>query len=285
MSISIEGSVGKLGRNSADDVVKVQQLLAQQGMPVGRADGLCGPRTISSITTFQAGFLHRPDGLVSPGGRTWQRLTMVGFRPASTSRVAPKVVSPQEIRTTIPAEAGTSLTRLVPRSTLGQLNSGLSPVSNSYMIQKLGNPRDSFSSNCQPVTNEKLKKKIKTGSVGPFRVTGLAAAVDSLAKIMTDIAKKQPEVYAVLGSAGMMCCRYVRGSTRSISNHSWGTAIDLTLNRVLDKRGDGMVQYGLTVIAPIFNEHGWYWGAAYKTEDAMHFEVGRALLDKFVVSI
>jgi len=82
-----------------------------------------------------------------------------------------------------------------------------------------------------------------------------------------------------------LCCRYVRGSTSSISNHSWGTAIDLTLNNVLDKRGDGMVQYGLTVIAPIFNEHRWYWGAAFKTEDAMHFEVGRALLEQFVLDI
>ena len=285
MNVTIEEPVGKRGRNRVDDVVKVQQLLAQQGMPVGRADGQCGPRTIASITTFQAGFLHHPDGLVEPGGRTLQRLNVVGFRPANTSRVAPGVVSPPDIRKAVPAEAGTSVTRLVQRSTLGPLNSGLVAVGNSYMLKRLGKPRESFSGNCQPVTNEKLKKHIKTGSTGPFKVTGLAPAVDSLSKIMTDIAKKQPDVYAVLGSAGMLCCRYVRGSTSSISNHSWGTAIDLTLNNVLDKRGDGMVQYGLTVIAPIFNEYGWYWGAAFKTEDAMHFEVGRALLDQFVLDI
>jgi D-alanyl-D-alanine dipeptidase len=51
---------------------------------------------------------------------------------------------------------------------------------------------------------------------------------------MADIAKEQPAVYAGLGSAGMLCCRLVRGSTTAISNHSWGTAIDLTLNGVLD---------------------------------------------------
>lgn len=285
MQITLEASVGKLGSNRVDDVVKVQQLLAQQGMPVGRADGKCGPKTIASIITFQAGFLHRPDGLVEPGGRTLKRLSMVGFRPESSSRVAPGIVSPPDIRKAAPAEAGTSVTRLVARSTLGPLNSGLVAVSNSYMLKSLGKPRESFDSNCQPVTNEKLKKHMKTASTGPFKVTGLAPAVDSLSKIMTDIAKRQPDVYAVLGSAGMLCCRYVRGSTSSISNHSWGTAIDLTLNNVLDKRGDGMVQYGLTVIAPIFNEHGWYWGAAFKTEDAMHFEVGRALLEQFVLDI
>jgi len=285
VQITIEASVGKLGSNRVDDVVKVQHLLAQQGMPVGRADGKCGPRTIAAITTFQAGFLHRPDGLVEPGGKTLKRLSMVGFRPAASGPVAAAVVSPQEIRKEVAADAGTSLTRRVARSSLGLLNSGLTAVSNSYMLKHLGKPRESFSSNCQPVTNQELKKHIKTASVGPFRVTGLSPAVDSLGRIMADIAKKQPDVYALLGTAGMLCCRYVRGSTTSISNHSWGTAVDLTLNKVLDKRGDGMVQYGLTVIAPIFNEHGWYWGAGFHTEDAMHFEVGRALLDQFVPDI
>jgi D-alanyl-D-alanine dipeptidase len=50
----------------------------------------------------------------------------------------------------------------------------------------------------------------------------------------------------------MLCARFVRGSTTTISNHSWGTAIDLTLDGVLDRRGDGRVQVGLTRIAPIF---------------------------------
>jgi hypothetical protein len=71
----------------------------------------------------------------------------------------------------------------------------------------------------------------------------------------------------------------VRGSTSSISNHSWGTAIDLTVNKLLDQRGDGKVQYALAVIAPIFNRHGWYWGAAFRTEDAMHFEASKSLID------
>jgi hypothetical protein len=61
---------------------------------------------------------------------------------------------------------------------------------------------------------------------------------------------------------------------RHVSNHSWGTAIDLTLQGKLDQRGDNRVQVGLARIAPIFNHHGWFWGADFSTEDAMHFEVG-----------
>lgn len=53
----------------------------------------------------------------------------------------------------------------------------------------------------------------------------------------------------------------------------WGTAIDLKLDGKLDVRGNNKVHYGLSLIAPIFNKHGWFWGAAYRTEDAMHFEV------------
>ena len=175
-----------------------------------------------------------------------------------------------------------SLTSVVPRSTLGPLNSGLKALSNTYMLEHLGKPRETFSTDCKPVTNATLKKNIKTASVGPFSVTGLAPAVDSLRLVMADIKTAHPEVYKALGSAGMLCCRYVRGSTTSISNHSWGTAVDLTINGVLDKRGDGKVQRGLALIAPIFNKHGWYWGAGFPTEDAMHFEIGRDLLASFV---
>ncbi|WP_338849225.1 M15 family metallopeptidase [Massilia sp. W12] len=285
MSVSILGSVGKLGKNNVDDVVKVQHLLAQHGMPVGRADGLCGPRTIGAIHTFQAGFLRQPDGLVEPGGKTLQRLNLISFKPAVSNKVAPKVVTPQEVKKAVPAAAGTSLIRLVRRDTLGPLNPGLKAVSNQYMLEKLGKPRESFSQACQPVTNEKLKKYITTASVGPFKVTGLKPAVDSLRTIMAEIAVKQPEVYQALGSAGMLCARNVRGSTTAISNHSWGTAIDLKLNGALDGYGDGMVQYGLTLIAPIFNAHGWYWGVAFRKEDAMHFEVSRSLLEKFLPDI
>ncbi len=285
MAVSILESVGKLGKNKVDDVVKVQHLLAQQGMPVGRVDGQCGPRTIGAIYTFQAGFMSQPDSLVDPSGKTLQRLNLASFKPTTSNKVAPKVVSPQEVKKTVPAAPDASLIRLVRRDSLGPLNVGLSAVSNSYMVEKLGKPRESFSQACQAVTNEKLKKYITTASVGPFKVTGLTPAVDSLRAVMAEIALKQPEVYKALSSAGMLCARNVRGSATSISNHSWGTAIDLKLNGALDGYGDGMVQYGLSLIAPIFNAHGWYWGVAFRKEDAMHFEVSRSLLEKFLPDI
>src|ERR1035437_4827890 len=60
-----------------------------------------------------------------------------------------------------------------------------------------------------------------------------------------------------------------------------GTTVDLTLNGLLDRRGDNQVQLGLTLIASIFNAHGWFWGAAFRTEDALHFEASRSLISQW----
>ena len=153
------------------------------------------------------------------------------------------------------------------------INPGVRPARQATMLQLLGSPRHTYGRDCQPVTNANFKAHIVTRSVGPFRVTGFDKAVESLTVVMTEIKAERPEIHEALGSAGMLCARFVRGSEVSISNHSWGTAVDLTLDGSLDQRGDGFCQQGLAEIAPIFNRHGWFWGAGFRTEDAMHFEV------------
>jgi hypothetical protein len=153
------------------------------------------------------------------------------------------------------------------------INSGLNAARQLTMKALLGSPRGSFGTDCQPVTDPILRNLIKTDDVGPFRVTGLSPAVDSLKEVIADIRQEQAEVFAGLGSSGMLCARLVRGSASAISNHSWGTAIDLNLNGNLDQRGNNKVQIGLSLIAPIFNRRGWYWGAGFPTEDGMHFEL------------
>lgn len=317
MQAHLIDSVGAAGKNRKADVESVQRLLTARHLYRGRVDGLCGPLTVDGILRFQRGFMSKPDGRVDPNGRTFKRLSapaesssthaatpaarvapaaasrpVTAARPTSTatpthtataasttSAGSTSAATPQHVAAS--GDAGSAralLTTLVPRPDAHTMNPGLVAVSSSYMVQALGQPRHSYSQDCQPLTNEKLKKHIVSKSVGPFKATGLDLAVDSLAAVMEDIRKEQPAVYAALGTAGMLCCRNIRGSTTGISNHSWGTAIDLTLNGVLDRRGDSKVQVGLTLIAPIFNRHGWYWGAAFRTEDAMHFEASRSLV-------
>lgn len=157
-------------------------------------------------------------------------------------------------------------------------NAGLRSSSNAIMTGRFGAPRNSYNQTCQPIENASLRRRMTTASVGPFRATGLDSAVTSLTGVMTQIAAQQRLVHRVLGTAGMLCARNVRGSITSISNHSWGTAIDLTIGGELDARGDNNVQFGLELIAPMFNAAGWFWGVDFTTEDAQHFEAGAALI-------
>ncbi|MEM9551913.1 MAG: M15 family metallopeptidase, partial [Pseudomonadota bacterium] len=145
---------------------------------------------------------------------------------------------------------------------------------NRVMLEILGRPRIDFSQECMGVTNDRLKALMETRQVGPIRVTMIRPALDSLERIMSKLQATEPDIYAAVGTAGAICARYVRGSTRSISNHSWGTAVDIKLQDRLDGFADGGTQFGLMILAELFNEEGWYWGATYNREDSMHFEVG-----------
>jgi peptidoglycan hydrolase-like protein with peptidoglycan-binding domain len=267
----LSAPVGRGAANHRPDVLVVQKLLLARGYAIqGGADGACGDSTVGAIVDFQSDFLRKPDGVVDPGGTTWRALS-AGY-PDLTGKPPP------------PSD---NLLKLLPRPASTAINQGLTAVSNAYVLGKLGQPllAGGYNTLCQEPTNPKLRNNLARESVGPFRVWGLAPAVQSLKAVMADIAKQQPAVYAGLGTQGMMCCRLVRGSTTAISNHSWGTAVDLTLNGVLDARGDDKVFYGLTLIAPIFQRHGWFWGAGFRTEDGMHFEGSKALFDTWVAAL
>jgi hypothetical protein len=271
----IRQAVGRGGKNLPPDVKRVQQLLLARGFAkLGDADGICGKNTIAGILDFQSGFMVKPDGRIDPGGRSWKNLSGT-FRAVVT-----QPVSPTPTPTITPAPAAPALTRTVPRPAANTINLGLKSANNRLMLELIGDPRGGdYSNMCRPPSLPRLRRNTVLDSVGPFRVTGLVPAVLSMKAVMIDIQAEQPQVYRALGTAGMLCCRWVRGSTRSISNHSWGTAIDLTLNGTLDVYGNDQVQYGLTVIAPIFNRHGWFWGAAFRTEDGMHFEASQRLIE------
>jgi hypothetical protein len=158
------------------------------------------------------------------------------------------------------------------------INSGLTAASQSAMIDALGKPGD-LTQDCSAITNAALKKLLVTQSVGPFKVTGLKPAVDALTNVFTAIKAQKPDLYAVITTAGMTCCRAVRGSTTNYSNHSWGTAIDLGINGVLTPLGSQTVQQGLVDAAPFFAAEQFFWGAGYQSRpDGMHFEASNELI-------
>lgn len=162
-----------------------------------------------------------------------------------------------------------------------EINGQLDGARNVTLQKLIGLPRSTFSKDCDEPTNKDFINLLATEDVGPFRVRGLSLAVDSLRTILAEVQATNADLYSRLGNAGMLCCRWVRGSTSVISNHSWGTAIDMTIDGKLDPRGDNQVQKGLLDLFPFFHKHGWFWGAAFPTEDAMHFEVSDQLIRRW----
>jgi hypothetical protein len=146
----------------------------------------------------------------------------------------------------------------------------------------LGEPRDAYSQDCQPVTNKRMITLLETRQVAGFKLTMIRPALDSLQAVMDRLKKEEPDIYSAIGTAGALCARFVRGSSRTVSSHAWAAAVDLTMKKKLDQMGDGSTQFGLVVLAEFFNDAGWYWGAGYGREDSMHFEVGEELLRKWV---
>jgi hypothetical protein len=163
---------------------------------------------------------------------------------------------------------------LVPAPPRGSVNTKLILASDRQLLTVLGEPRLTYSDKCQAPTNPKLKGLLISADVGLAsrqKVRGIAPAVDSLEKVLARVKEEEPTLHAVVGSAGMLCCRLTRGST-SRSHHSFGLPIDLTIEGELDQMGDGMVMKGTLALYRFFRDEGWIWGGGWRREDGMHFE-------------
>jgi len=189
--------------------------------------------------------------------------------PAATAPAAPVVVTNIDYLEEVPLDPS--------------INGDLRSVSNRLMLATFGQPRGDYNQDCQPPTTPSFRALCDFGvKIDGFKwkVWGLKKPVTSLKDVVADIKSEKPEIFEILDHMGMGCCRHQRGSSSAISNHSWGSAIDLTLHGKLDKRGNGVIQRGILEIAPIFNRHLWYSGAVFRTEDAMHMEISRDWLEK-----
>ncbi|MCF6232418.1 MAG: M15 family metallopeptidase [Rhodobacteraceae bacterium] len=162
------------------------------------------------------------------------------------------------------------------------VNQGLVVSSPKYMEQKLGRPRETLSDDCQGMTNESLAAKLVLQDVGPIRVNMLAPAAESLARVFDSVKRADPDLYDRINTSGSLCVRQIRGSNNRISTHSFGMAVDLNIDGVLDNFTDGKTQLGLIILADFFREEGWVWGAGFSREDSMHFEVSRKKLDTWL---
>ncbi|MGO4123847.1 M15 family metallopeptidase [Inquilinus sp. YAF38] len=177
---------------------------------------------------------------------------------------------------------------LLPKPNASTVNVGLASPKLSTLRSILGEPRPDYTGECQPITGP-FKDRIVTKSVGPFRCTGVDVAVEALRAVLDTVKEEVPDLYKILGTAGMACARRVklRQPDDSIklgknpSNHSWGLAVDIKIDGALDRQGDDRCYRGLLILSRYFNAAGWYWGVSFPTEDSMHFEVAETTLRRW----
>jgi hypothetical protein len=204
-----------------------------------------------------------------------------GSSDASSSDAGSTDAGSSDASTTTTSDASTPAAPTIDYTVMvaipSSINDALSSADQATMLNALGNP-GTPDPGCGP-SSAALQKLMKTASVGPFRVTGLGPAVDALTRVFAAVQSAEPALYTLLGTQGMLCVRYVRGSTTNFSNHAWGTAIDMTIGGVLTPRGSATVSQGLLSLCPYMHAEQFFWGAGFSpTPDGMHYEASNELI-------
>lgn len=81
----------------------------------------------------------------------------------------------------------------------------------------------------------------------------------------------------ILTYGGSFVPRFVRGSNTVLSNHAFGTALDINVRwNMLGATPALWSKEGcVRELVTIANKHGFYWGGHFKRLDGMHFEVAK----------
>lgn len=172
-----------------------------------------------------------------------------------------------------------SFSELVSRDSLGEINVGLTSASEETMIDALGRPTGILTTaEDNRLISPTAKRLLQTRNVGPFPATGIKPALDSLETIFVNVKNANAALFDAVGFGGMLSVRLRRPTSgppsTKISNHAWGTAIDIKIDGRLDLSADGRVSRGIAALIPFFNDQGWFSGVGFRTaEDDVHFEV------------
>ena len=149
------------------------------------------------------------------------------------------------------------------------------------MLKVFGKPGP-LSPDCSNPSAAFQKRLVSGVDVGPFKISGLAIAAESLKQIFAQVNIEQPDLFKEVKTAGVLCVRARRGNPGRYSNHSWGTAIDLFFGSAVVPQGSHQTHRGIFLLFPFFNKAGWYWGAEFSGDsvDSMHFEMAEETILK-----
>ena len=175
----------------------------------------------------------------------------------------------------------TDFSELIPAPPPEKINPLSHAARVSTMIAAFGSPRLPLDDlDChQDHAAERVRELLETKNVGPFRATGIRPFLDLLTRVFDRVRADEPALHDAVGTAGVLCVRFVRGSSKNFSNHSWGTALDVTFlnpktgKKELDPRDNGRVQVGCRELSRFFEAEGeatgehCFWGAGFPRED------------------
>lgn len=227
----------------------------------GGADGYFGEDTDAATRQFQRDRDLEEDGIV--GSQSWAAAFPCESEP-----------------TPVPEGDDIDYIELVPLPDKTNINSGLITPNEEFMLSILGDPNigsDTF----------EYQDLIETRNVGPFTVEGLIPMLGDLEDIFAQVQVEKPQLYEDVMEIGMLVRRSKKDSSGNeipgtISNHSWGTAIDLFFGEGFDLNEDGQTNRGLVELAPYFQDKGYIWGAGFSNfEDSGHFEASEELIQQW----
>lgn len=283
----LRASVGNGGQNNKNDVIYVQNLLnknrsllsSTDAAPLN-ADGICGKKTISAITTYQAEVvgLSKPDGRIDPGGKTIKTLEKpsgnyaqvpvaagVGIKVVNAAPATP-LSPPQEKKVTPIATNKTDPRQLKTRgdvaSVYGAISADKKWARQSEFLGAFIVPAHIQSHKDYSWINVYSPKKSKVTTVYCHK-----AVHSFLEKALNNLVSQN-----LLGElkeyGGSHCIRATRGTT-NWSAHSWGLAIDINMtgNEL------GKIPKMSQAFAKCFTDAGFGWGGNYSRKDGMHFTV------------
>jgi hypothetical protein len=250
------------------DVKQWQNFLIGQRFDPGLADGRFGPKAHQATMAFQSRFALTADGIV--GNATWGQAMVLGLPaledPPTGDRTGPDFPPKPSFR---------PLTSTAGRQALfGRFRFEADPVpDNRENIRILG---DWEAQNIVRVQIPQLAGVSGASSTGTVRFHRLAVAqLVSLWKAWENAGL----LLLVMTWGGSFVPRFVRGSDRTLSNHSFGSAFDI--NVAFNPLGVRPALVGrpgsVRELVPTANEHGFYWGGHFTRLDGMHFEVAKLI--------
>ena len=253
------------------EVVRWQNFLIGKGLLRGKADGVFGPVTASATRAFQRANGLTADGVVGP--QSYATALQAGFDPGFVDRSK----SEEGINYPPPPRFKPLVGTRARQQVFGRYEYEHAPTrQNPEQIRVLDDWRrkNIVRLHIPQLVGIPIGGRPSSGTLYFHRLA--AEQLTNLWKAWED----EGLLDLVLTFDGGYAPRFIRGSTRVLSNHAFGTAFDINARW----NGLGAVpalvgqEGSVRALVKVANRFGFYWGGHFKNRpDGMHFEVARIL--------